>query len=328
MKTVNDLISLKLYPSTDKLYIPIDKEDKRHGSCIGILGNSDSSIINIINSDNIINRDLYKSYYTEKSVSPIINESSIEEDTDEVITEVTFVNNEGKTVPKECPKCGSKVGVFFRGEPVFLCSNKKCNEYFGTLPFPKKESKDMVSESIMFKNKSKFVYMNGSPTAIKEISKYINGDAVTEINRRLDNAVNLKDATFNIFIYDKIPKDTNISKSFNIHVMSPIGFDEDINGPYEYYVRHELALSMITSINPKINNNLAIYIAMVISDQYRIIEKLNIDNVVKNGATVINNIYMTKGPKKIKEIIIDNDISYISKYSAKPHINDIKNLFD
>lgn len=43
-------------------------------------------------------------------------------------------NDKGETVPDVCPKCGSKVKVFFKGEPVFLCSNKKCNKYFGVVP--------------------------------------------------------------------------------------------------------------------------------------------------------------------------------------------------
>lgn len=49
--------------------------------------------------------------------------------------EIEFKNDKGEEVPKTCPKCGSKVGVFLRGEPVFLCSNKDCEKYFGTVPF-------------------------------------------------------------------------------------------------------------------------------------------------------------------------------------------------
>lgn len=64
-----------------------------------------------------------------------------EEPEDEAIKESTtlheieFKNDKGEEVPKVCPKCGSKVGVFLRGEPVFLCSNKDCGKYFGTVPF-------------------------------------------------------------------------------------------------------------------------------------------------------------------------------------------------
>ena len=49
---------------------------------------------------------------------------------------IEWVNDKGKEVPKACPKCGSKVCIFLRGEPVFLCSNKKCNKFFGVVPFP------------------------------------------------------------------------------------------------------------------------------------------------------------------------------------------------
>lgn len=43
-------------------------------------------------------------------------------------------NDKGNFVPDICPKCGSKVGVYIQGEPVYLCSNKKCRKYFGTMP--------------------------------------------------------------------------------------------------------------------------------------------------------------------------------------------------
>lgn len=52
-------------------------------------------------------------------------------------------NDEGKIVPEVCPKCGSKVGLYIKGEPVYLCSNEKCGEYFGTMPFSKHLEKEM-----------------------------------------------------------------------------------------------------------------------------------------------------------------------------------------
>ena len=51
-----------------------------------------------------------------------------------VLHEIKFENDKGKKVHKVCPKCGADVKVFLRGEPVFLCSNKKCGKYFGTVP--------------------------------------------------------------------------------------------------------------------------------------------------------------------------------------------------
>lgn len=45
------------------------------------------------------------------------------------------LNDEGDLVPDTCPECGSKVGVFLKGEPVYLCTNDKCKKYFGVVPF-------------------------------------------------------------------------------------------------------------------------------------------------------------------------------------------------
>lgn len=50
-------------------------------------------------------------------------------------------NDKGEEVPKKCTKCGSDVKIFLRGEPVYLCVNKDCEKYYGTVPCRvKKES--------------------------------------------------------------------------------------------------------------------------------------------------------------------------------------------
>lgn len=41
-------------------------------------------------------------------------------------------NDEGKTVPRKCDKCGGDVVCQIHGEPVFVC--EKCGKYFGTMP--------------------------------------------------------------------------------------------------------------------------------------------------------------------------------------------------
>lgn len=53
----------------------------------------------------------------------------------ELLQEVAYKNDKGEEVPKTCPECGADVKVYFKGEPVFLCSNEKCKKYFGTVPF-------------------------------------------------------------------------------------------------------------------------------------------------------------------------------------------------
>ena len=48
-----------------------------------------------------------------------------------------WLDEKGNKVPAKCPKCGADVGVYIKGEPVFLCS--ECGEYLGTVKFPDDE---------------------------------------------------------------------------------------------------------------------------------------------------------------------------------------------
>lgn len=41
--------------------------------------------------------------------------------------------DDGKKVPKYCPKCGEEIKVQIKGEPVYICKN---DHYFGTVKFP------------------------------------------------------------------------------------------------------------------------------------------------------------------------------------------------
>lgn len=86
---------------------------------------------------------------------------------------IQWKDDKGNDVPKVCPKCGSKVGVFLRGEPVFLCTNKECGKYFGTVPFPENESidydlinaGDSIMTEIIFDNLEDVKYFEADDTA-------------------------------------------------------------------------------------------------------------------------------------------------------------------
>ena len=56
------------------------------------------------------------------------------------IKESSFINDKGQTVPKKCPECGSDVGVFIEGEPIYRCTNKECKKYFGVVKPPTHKS--------------------------------------------------------------------------------------------------------------------------------------------------------------------------------------------
>ena len=87
----------------------------------------------------------------------VITEEEPEEDypVDEgTILEVKYENDKGEKVPKKCPKCGADVKVFFRGEPVFVCSNNDCDTYYGTVPF-KENYSYMVEGKLSAKDRKK-----------------------------------------------------------------------------------------------------------------------------------------------------------------------------
>lgn len=66
-----------------------------------------------------------------------------------------WLDEKGNKVPAKCPKCGADVGVYIKGEPVFLCS--ECGEYLGTVKFP-----DDEMFSIELKKKSEDVNEDAS----------------------------------------------------------------------------------------------------------------------------------------------------------------------
>ena len=69
---INDLKDLKMYKGTNKLFIPLDKDDNKKGSLIYLLTPDINSSIDMINSPMIINRNWFKSYYVDKSINAII----------------------------------------------------------------------------------------------------------------------------------------------------------------------------------------------------------------------------------------------------------------
>ena len=78
---VHDLKPFKLYNSnSNKLFIPLAENDNKKGSLIYLLSSNIEDSIKLINSNAIINRNWFKSYYIEKSINAIIsNEGTIVE---------------------------------------------------------------------------------------------------------------------------------------------------------------------------------------------------------------------------------------------------------
>ena len=75
---------------------------------------------------------------------------------DEVQHENSRLNNKRKSIPEICPKCGSKIVLKLMGEPVWICSNDDCKEYFGVKPFKE--------ESIINEDSYKYYNIHDIPT--------------------------------------------------------------------------------------------------------------------------------------------------------------------
>lgn len=87
---------------------------------------------------------------------------------------VKRVNSDGEKVPETCPKCGSKIGVYLKGEPVFLCSNKDCEEYFGTMPFKANESTlSEVEEFLLYKESCGSLTNDGVEALLNSVKEVI-----------------------------------------------------------------------------------------------------------------------------------------------------------
>ena len=89
---IHELKPLKMYNTSNKLFMPLEKNNKKKGSAVFLLTPNIESSINMINSDVTINRDWFKSYYLEKSINVIINNENYIEtfkrDTDEFVDRI------------------------------------------------------------------------------------------------------------------------------------------------------------------------------------------------------------------------------------------------
>lgn len=62
-----------------------------------------------------------------------------------------WYNDKGLRVPDKCTVCDAPVKIYLRGEPVYLCSNKKCGKYYGTVPCNVNESEGMTETEAFYK---------------------------------------------------------------------------------------------------------------------------------------------------------------------------------
>lgn len=132
-------VSEQIYTWLDEMCIDTPERNKRimdNIIALPLAVNVSESFINgtLINYINIHENSLFNQDIIKESLNQYKNG----------LNSINFLNekknDKGEEIPKKCPKCGGDIGLFFKGEPVYLCKN--CNKYFGVAPF--KESANLL----------------------------------------------------------------------------------------------------------------------------------------------------------------------------------------
>lgn len=132
-------VSEQIYTWLDEMCIDTPERNKRimdNIIALPLAVNVSESFINgtLINYMNIHENSLFNQDIIKESLNQYKNG----------LNGINFLNekknDKGEEIPKKCPKCGGDIGLFFKGEPVYLCKN--CNKYFGVAPF--KESTNLL----------------------------------------------------------------------------------------------------------------------------------------------------------------------------------------
>ncbi len=89
------------------------------------------------------------------------------------------VNDKGEIVPDKCTKCDSPIEIYLKGEPVYLCSNKKCGKYYGTVPCNINESHQMSETEAFYKrwkDEEGSSVLKQAKDIVKKIAKKVKDD--------------------------------------------------------------------------------------------------------------------------------------------------------
>jgi rubrerythrin len=185
------------------------------------------------------------------------------------------LNEDGETVPEFCIKCNSKVELYLRGEPVWCCSNKKCNKFYGVFPFSENKH---IQEASLFNTKT----FEAIDANIKRSGKPTNGTN----NGKVDNNMVIK----------KLPsrfKDENVQEAM---------FDAGFNN-----LRFKLAEALkdkfkISNIMRGTGMNNDKFVISSVDDDDVKINVINVNNGVKVPG-YFNNIALSRAFDKIMELL-------------------------
>lgn len=233
---------------------------------------------------------------------PYMRENGMLPDEDINEAKVERINDEGDTVPEKCDKCGSHVGLYLKGEPVWLCSNKKCGKYFGTAPCNFQETTTL--KTVDMSKMEKIYYW--SPIRLEPDQDQ--GDIIT-----------IEHDSPRLFVTDKIglcPFYTlydseifeNIIKKYNADIVPVLPRNLD-----ELSKEENIVVKLISSEAKPKHGNFTLYVYEV--------DKSSVSNIVHNKKYKSEYLYTI--PRKNGSITISAKPVKVSKvhYTIKPELS-------
>lgn len=168
-------VSEQIYTWLDEMCIDTPERNKR------IMDNIIALPLAVNVSESFINGTLIN--YLNIHENSLFNQDIIKESLNQYkngLNGINFLNEKknekGEEIPKKCPKCGGDIGLFFKGEPVYLCKN--CNKYFGTAPFPSNTNESVNSNIQIFNSPEELNKWMKSNIRYKDFSRLMSPQEV------------------------------------------------------------------------------------------------------------------------------------------------------
>lgn len=226
-------------------------------------------------------------------------------------------NDKGEEIPKKCPKCGGDIGLFFKGEPVYLCKN--CNKYFGVAPF--KESVNLTEN----------VAINANKSVVRKLQNDVNNIASKYKAKIKSINITFAKNKMELQKYTKFPLDDYVNGfciDNNVYIVDKDGYKNE-SGNYYNLLLHECTHAIINSLNPKCDMNFIEGICIYESGQLNEFE--NSGSNVINTALEVREIISTKGYNTIISYIKNGNKNIIESFNlleAKLEKTDLNKAFD
>lgn len=298
MKMIDELKPLYLYSANQKVYAPVDENDKRHGAAILLLSSSMDESSNLMKLSYIHNPNLFVSYYVDKGVVGYINSSDVEE-LDEVkekeISEGAFLNVIDSIV------------------------NVK------NIKFTIDDSATYVDRSYLydiFKNKTAYSLINA--LELHKLPKSANVHVHHTLSDLMDSAPKAIENIYHTNNY-------GYTYGTDIHVLSKVAYDQDTMwGDYYLYLKTELYNFLIINSNPSISYVVSKGLALCYSGQYSWLkDNPNNCSVSKNEmfiAGIADKVVKERQPKILIDLIRTNDLGGLKKFASDRALGNIKRM--